>query len=79
MPQIANVSYNPLNFTEKDGTVVEILPGEAKPVDIDKDNINVTARENARLIVVGGTEAQAKKVAREAPAANLAPVKAGEV
>lgn len=71
MPHIANISPNPILFREKpkadggEGDVVEIAPGDAKSVDIDRDHDRVTAYENAKLIVVGGTEAQAKKAARE--------------
>lgn len=73
MVQIANTGHNPIAFREKGGTVIEIQPGDAKPVDIDRKHTRVTAYENARLIKVGGTEAQAKKVAAKSAAAPAAP------
>jgi hypothetical protein len=63
--QIANISGAVVRFTEKSGKVVEIEPGKAEPVDIDKDNPFLVARERANLVKVGGSEAQARKAARE--------------
>ncbi len=71
MVQIANVSYAPLIFRETakdgaEGAIIEILPGETKPVDIDTKHHDVVARREAGLIVIG-TKAQVEKAAREAP------------
>lgn len=74
MVQIANISHLVQRFTDKDGGIVEIDPGASQDVNIDKDDPRVWAKENARLIVVGGTEKQAAKVARE-----KSPVTAGSV
>ena len=63
--QIANISGAVVRFTDKSGKVVEIEPGMAEPVDIDRNNPFVLARERANLVRIGGTEAQAKKAARE--------------
>lgn len=65
MPNIANISNANVLFRDKAGEIVEIAPAEAKQVDVDKDDPRVTAYENAKLIEVGGTPAQAAKVARE--------------
>ena len=65
MPQIANLSGSPVLFREDDGRLVEILPGEAAPVNASKDHPRIVAHEAAGLIKVGGTEAQAKKAARD--------------
>ena len=62
---IANISTDYVRFTQNDGSRVEIAPGESANVDIDRDNIHVVAKANARLIVVGGNERTAAKVARE--------------
>lgn len=65
MVQIANISGSPVLFRSDDAELVEIMPGDAKPVSTSKDHPRVAAYAAAGLIQVGGTEAQAKKVARE--------------
>lgn len=76
MVQIANISLSVQRFTEPGGKVVEIEPGHADSVEIDRDNVRLQAKVRAGLIIVGGTEAQAAKRAREkspvAPAAAIA-------
>ena len=69
---IANISTDFVRFTQNDGSRVEIAPGESANVDIDRDNIHVVAKANARLIVVGGNERTAAKVARETVPAPIA-------
>lgn len=65
MVQIANISRSVQRFTEPGGRVVEIEPGHAENVDVDRDGVRLLAKVRAGLIVVGGTEAQAAKRARE--------------
>lgn len=76
MVQIANISRSVQRFTEPGGKVVEIDPGHADNVDLDRDNVRLQAKVRAGLIIVGGTEAQASKRAREktpvAPASAIA-------
>lgn len=76
--QIANLSTRALIFRDKAGEVVEIAPGDAQNVDVARDHPVVVARENARLIRVGGSEAQAKKLARTG-SPEAAPVAAAKV
>lgn len=65
MPQIANISGAVVRFTDKAGKVVEIQPGEAESVDIDRDSVRLKAKERANLVRVGGSDKQAAKIARE--------------
>lgn len=65
MVQIANISQSRHIFRQKDGTDVDIGPGEAASVDIDRDDFTLSCKVGAGQIVVGGTEKAAAKVARE--------------
>lgn len=65
MVQISNISGSTQRFTERSGNRVEINPGHSASVDLDRDDVRVQAKVRANLIAVGGTPAQAAKVARE--------------
>lgn len=70
MPQITNTGRGVVRFREKGGKVVEIAPGQTKPVDIDRKHREVVAHENARLIRVGGSPRRSSPAvaAKTAPA-----------
>lgn len=65
MPNVANVSGVVQRLTEKSGRVVEIAPGSAENIDIDRDNKFLRAKVKAGLLKVGGNRATARKVARQ--------------
>jgi hypothetical protein len=69
--RITNKSFGPLCFREKPsedepaGKIVEILPGETKPVETTRENVNVAAYLSTQLISVLDDEADEKAPAKE--------------
>lgn len=75
MVRIGNVSFAPLVFRANparegvEGEIVEIKPGETKEIDIAADNVDLVARLNAKLIVVGAKAVVEKAVKESGVAA----------
>ncbi len=65
MPNIANTSRSTVVVTSKDGKATSIPSGGTTDFDIDKDAPGNAAEIAAGNIVVGGTKAQAEKIAAQ--------------
>ncbi|WP_427023037.1 hypothetical protein ACP4J4_10370 [Aureimonas ureilytica] len=65
MPNIANTSRGTVVLIEKGGEPRSVAPGETASFDLDKDHPANAAAIGAGIVVVGGTKAQAEKVAAQ--------------